>query len=300
MKKIKNKALKGFTLIELIVVVAVFGILIGATLSFVQPTRMVMKSASEYSGSANMVDNVRRIVEDNLRFANRMTVYTGPDVSAGEETWRQTEVNVLRHKFCFDDPSRTTYKTDKVYVMKIDNPEEDQFKNGFAAGSQKPGRISIWEYDGGTLNSANSKEWALTQGVYDEYSFSLSYGITYTTSPIMIAGVQWDIITDGIYENFSGSDKFVAPSNFKLNLDIYKNAYDDRSNHAGSYRLAKTAASNVVAISFVNMVNGGTIKNEDIVLNTTPATTESRIRYEYKGGSSTKDLYFVYTLPEIP
>jgi prepilin-type N-terminal cleavage/methylation domain-containing protein len=305
MKKIKKNALKGFTLIELIVVVAVFGILMAATLTFVQPTSKVMKHASEYSGATNMVDNVRRIVEDNLRFANRMNVYAGPDVSAGEEAWRQSEVNVLRHKFYFDDANRVTYKQDKVYVLKIDNPEESEFA-GFSAGSQKPGRVSIWEYDGGVLNTANSKEWAITQGVYDEYSFSLSYGITWTTTPKMIAGVQWNIIDSGTYTDFNGADKFVAPSNFQLILDIYKNAYDDRSNHSGSYKLANTSVSNVVALSFVNMVNGttGTIKDEEIVLKTSdplnPTTTENRVRYEYKGGTSSKDLYFIYTLPEIP
>lgn len=307
MKNNKKSTLKGFTLVELVVVVAVFGLLIAATLSFITPTRKVYKDASEYAGASAMVDNVRRIVEDNLRFANRMDVYTGPDVDAdgGEDAWIQNRVNELRTKFKLASTSdRITYARDRVYVMKIDNPEEEQFTDGFAGGSQKPGRVSIWEYDDGALNTANSKEWAMAQGVYDEYSFSLSYGIDWTTHQINIAGVNYDIIDSGTYKNFDAD--FVSPMKFRLILDIYKNNYDDRSNRAtSSYSLARTYTSNVVALSFVNMVDGEhNVALMDSIKATNPiggdpVTQNLGQRYNYHGGSTTRDLYFVYTVPDL-
>lgn len=310
MKTYKKRALKGFTLVELVVVVAIFGLLIAATLSFVTPTGKVYKNASEYAGSAAMVDNVRRVVEDNLRFANRMDVYAGPDVDAvgGPEAFAMKSADLLRTKFKLGSPDRVTFARDRVYVMRIDNPEETQFPS-FAAGSQKPGRITIWQFDGGsgglTLNTANSKEWAIAEGVYNEYSFSLSYGITYTTHPITIAGTQWNIIDSGTYEDFDAN--FVDPSNFSLALDIYKNSYSDRSNPAGSsYQLARTAVSNVVALSFVNMVDGETnVALHDVikVRNSTPGapdvTDDCGQRYMYYPGTATRDLYFVYTVPDL-
>lgn len=306
MKKKSKRALKGFTLIELVVVVAVFGLLIAATLSFVTPTRNVYKSASEYAGASGMVDNVRRIIEDNLRFANRMDVYAGPDVSGGEEAYVQARVNELRHKFHLDDSSRVTFGRDRVYVMKIDNPEEAQFP-GFAGGSQKPGRISIWQYDNGTRNMANSKEWAMAEGVYDEYSFSLSFGINFTTHTETVAGVNYNVIDTGDYDNFGDDpNAYVDPANFSMTLDIYKNFYDDRANRASSsYRLANTSVSNAVALCFVNMVDGSnTLRHETIDLTDTSGTgtvsEDCGDRYTYHDlCTGSRDIYFVYTIPDL-
>lgn len=304
MKKNNKKALKGFTLVELVVVVAVFGLLIAATLSFVQPARKVYKNAAEYSGASAMIDNVRRVVEDNLRFANRMNVIVGPDISGGEDAFIQTEVENLRNKFHLNDTNRKTYFQDKVYVMKIDNPEESEFA-GFSGGSQKPGRISIWQYDNGTLNTADSKEWALAEGIYDEYSFSLSRGIEYTSHSINIAGVRWDIIDTGTYESFGGTTGFMNPADFNLTLDIYKNAYDDRSNPAGSgFKLADIQVTETVALAFVNMADGHTLKDEEIKLtdSTDPSvelTVNCGHKYDYEDRGNSKDLYFFYTLPDV-
>jgi prepilin-type N-terminal cleavage/methylation domain-containing protein len=304
MKKNNKKSLKGFTLIELVVVVAVFGLLIAATLSFVQPARKVYKNAAEYSGASGMIDNVRRVVEDNLRFANRMNVIVGPDISGGEEAFIQTEVQNLRHKFHFDDTNRKTYFQDTVYVMKIDNPEASDF-SGYAAGADKPGKVSIWQYDSGALNSADSKEWALAEGVYNEYSFSLSKGTTFTSHPIAIAGVRWDIIDTCTYDSFGGSTGFMDPADFSLVLDIYKNAYDDRSNPAASsFKLTDVGVSETVALAFVNMADGHTLKDEEIKLtdlsDPNGETTENcGHKYNFEDRGNSMDLYFFYTIPDI-
>ncbi len=305
MKTEKKQRLKGFTLVELVVVIAVFGLLIAATLSFLAPTSRIMKNTSEYAHSAAVVDNVRRVVEDNLRYANRMDVYAGPDISAGEAAFMQEKVNALRTKFLLGTNStstneRLTYGQDIVYVMKINNPET--FQN-LSSTTEKPGKISIWEYDNGALNAANSKEWAVSEAVYGDYSFSLSYGINWTTTGITVAGRQKELITSGTYQNFNG---FQSPSNFRLVLDIYENEYSNKADKANSsYTLCKTSVSNVVALSFVNMATSTTIKKEDInyIDRTVPGTEIVDVidpeRYTYTSDSYSNDLYFVYTLPEL-
>ena len=67
-----HKKLKGFTLVELIVVVAVFGILLAASLNLLGPLNSIFKQTAQYSDSSAVVDNVRMVIEDNLRYANRM------------------------------------------------------------------------------------------------------------------------------------------------------------------------------------------------------------------------------------
>jgi len=72
-----NKKLKGFTLIELIVVMAVFGLLIMGALQLVEPANKIMKSTSTMESHAGSVDNVKRYLESSLRYAQYVNVFPG-------------------------------------------------------------------------------------------------------------------------------------------------------------------------------------------------------------------------------
>ena len=58
MKNKKN--LKGFTLVELIVVMAVFGIIMLGAMRFLDPVSKMMKGASLQEANSAVVDNVKR------------------------------------------------------------------------------------------------------------------------------------------------------------------------------------------------------------------------------------------------
>ena len=311
MKTERKKKLKGFTLVELVVVIAVFGLLIAATLSFLTPTNRVMKSTSQYAHASGIVDNVRRVVEDELRYANRMHVYAGPDTSGDESAFMKKAVDDLREEFLLGTTAqqRVTHGLDRVYVMKINNPEESQFGSGFTAADEKPGKVSVWRYDAGSLNSSESKEWAIAEANYVDYSFSLSFGTEFKTEEVNIAGTSKNHIVEGKYTSFDG---IKTPDNFHMVLNIYENNYANRADKAGSaYTLFDTSVTNVVALSFVNMISGATVKKEviDFIEHPTdPAVTsypdvKEANRYDFKSvpavGSTSRDLYFVYTLPEL-
>lgn len=309
MKTEKKASLKGFTLVELVVVIAVFGLLIAATLSFLAPTSRIMKNTSEYAHAAGMVDNVRRTVEDNLRYANRLYVYTGPDVSGGEKDFVDTEVNKLRNDFLLGTASsstgnqRLTFGRDEVYVMKIHNTET--FQN-ISSAADKPGRVTIWKYDGGVRNDAESKEWAISPAVYRDYSFSLSFGVNFNTVSERVAGSEKDMIQNTTtYEPFAN---FADPRNFALQLDIYSNEYSDRSSKETSdYSLSRTSVSNTLAISFVNLADSKNTKKEEIsyIDHSVTGTSGDVIitidpeRYKYTPNTYSHDLYFIYTIPDI-
>lgn len=305
MKNNNRKKLKGFTLIELVVVVAVFGLLIAATLTFIAPVMNIHRDTVQYSESAAVVDNVRRTIEDNLRFANRMDVYVGPDIGMSETAFIENSVEQLRNDFIFEettDKKRVTHFNDIVYVMKINNPET--FKD-ISSTAEEPGKISIWRYDNGVLNAASSKEWAVSQALYNEYAFSLSFGITYNTSMKTVAGQKRELIDSAVYDSYGD---FVSPSNFNLVLDIYGIDYANRANTASSdYTLCKTNVSNSVALSFVNMTSSASLTNEEVCYIDKTATPqiekiEDVVRYSYNprpAGSVSNDIYFVYTVPNL-
>lgn len=299
----RKKKLKGFTLVELIVVIAVFGLIIAASLSLFSPALRIFQNANDYSASAGMVDNVRRVVEDNLRYANRMDVYVGPDISAGETAFIDSKVGEFRNKFLFGttDKERVTFGKDNVYVMKINNPET--FKD-ISSTAERPGKVSLWKYDSGVLNGSESKEWAISEGVYQDYSFSLSFGITWDTEMKTIVGREKELIKTGTYTDFGN---FVSPSNFRLILDIYENDYNDRANKStSSYSLLKTNVSNVVALSFVNMASSTTLHTEKIryIDHTISGDPEATLtpeptRYTFTNDSFSQDIYIVYTIPDV-
>lgn len=73
----KKKILKGFTLIELIVVMAIFSILMAGALALVDPVSRINKSASDFEKTSAYVDNIQDYLQDSLRYAENVWVYQG-------------------------------------------------------------------------------------------------------------------------------------------------------------------------------------------------------------------------------
>lgn len=305
MKNHKKKALKGFTLAELIVVIAVFGLLLAATLSLVAPMNKVFKNTAQYSNSYAVVDNVRRVIEDNLRYANRMYVFYGDDASGNPDAFMDTQVANMRSEFLLGSSARKTFARDTVYAMRIHNPSETGF-SGIAATAEMPGKISIYTYENG-VRTSDSKEWAVSEALYSEYAFALSFGIkadSWNTTEHNVAGVAMHQINSVEYESLN----FADPQNFTLSLDIFEKDYADRANKAASaYTLCRTYVNNTVTLSFVNMTSSNVLDTEEIWINgstglelVTPAPT----RYQFTNlndtsGSDSADIIIIYTKPDL-
>ena len=73
----KRKNLKGFTLIELIIVMAIFGILMVAVMQVITPLNKLSKRASIQEANAAVVDNMKAYLEGTLRYADCVEVFNG-------------------------------------------------------------------------------------------------------------------------------------------------------------------------------------------------------------------------------
>jgi len=304
----KNNKLKGFTLAELIVVMAIFGLIIAATLTFIAPLNRIFSNAQAYSASSGAVDNARRAIEDNLRFANRMEVYPAPAFT-NENDFIKEKVEAFRKAYYLGNSvsgkERQEYAKDKVYVMKIDNPES--FKN-ISQGSSRPGKISLWVYSNGDLTTPDtgSKEWVIPEAVFQDYGFSVSYGVTWDTTTVTYLAKPREMINKGTYEDF---DKLTDEGNFTLVLDVYGVDYADRNDKLNSnYSLYKSNVSNEITLSFENLNSkiSGVKKTDEFTVKDTSVTPGpdqdfkvERYRYYPPANDKSKDLYFIYTLPEI-
>ena len=73
----KKTKLKGFTLVELIVVMEIFGILMAAVMQVITPLNKISKRASIQEANAAAVDNVKSYLESSLRYAECVEVCVG-------------------------------------------------------------------------------------------------------------------------------------------------------------------------------------------------------------------------------
>jgi prepilin-type N-terminal cleavage/methylation domain-containing protein len=73
----KNNKLKGFTLVELIVVMAIFGILMAAVMQVITPLNKISKRASIQEANAAAVDNVKSYLESSIRYSECVEVCVG-------------------------------------------------------------------------------------------------------------------------------------------------------------------------------------------------------------------------------
>lgn len=132
MKNKKN--LKGFTLVELIVVMAVFGIIMLGAMQFLSPVSRMMKGASLQEANSATVDNIKRYFEGTLRYASAINIHNGDlselDASgtsyvvlSGTEEERQKKAvtNFVNSYFRNKVDSNDRPVKGEVHLMKIDN-----------------------------------------------------------------------------------------------------------------------------------------------------------------------------------
>ncbi|MDE5945976.1 MAG: type II secretion system GspH family protein [Oscillospiraceae bacterium] len=119
----KDKKLKGFTLIELIVVMAIFSILMVGALALVDPVSRINKSASDFERTYAYVDNIQDYMQDSLRYAENVWVYQGNSVDLLDE------VNKFKNSYYkgivnTKDGVNTVYTKGNIRIMTILNQDE--------------------------------------------------------------------------------------------------------------------------------------------------------------------------------
>lgn len=305
----KAKRLSGFTLVELIVVIALFGLIISAALGLLVPLNNLYRNTFEYSDTQAIVENVRRVAEDDLRFADRMWVCTNAAYS-DEETFITQCQSAFRENFKLGTAyaNRKPYANGEIFCMKIDNPEV--FTN--VPNADKGGRIRLWVFDeNGHQDTSANREWVINQNYYNEYSMSITFPgsltITDTGSSIRFHGKDIPLI-QGQYSQPAA----INPAQFNMNINIYNNQYRDRANTATSpFDICESTVSSNISLSLTNMVRAGTYSTDSIEANGTTFPPATRFTYYNDPGTqlgahvdvttdnTSGDIYFFYTRPQF-
>ena len=103
----KKKILKGFTLIELIIVLAIFSVLMIAAMSLVDPVSRIFSHSQTYEQTYAYVDNIQNYLEDSLKFADNLWVYQG-DLDADDLSIATYEMKESFYKDILNTKNGTT------------------------------------------------------------------------------------------------------------------------------------------------------------------------------------------------
>lgn len=267
-----KRNLKGFTLMEMIIVVALFGLIMAGALSLLKPINKVYKDTLEYEGSRATVDNMRMYFEDHLKYSNRLHMYTkvrldnvtgttgvkgiGITRIDGDSSVSLSNFNAveyMRKKFIIGDSNRVSNTDDIVYVIYVDNPEDitaDVDRND----STNRGKITMYIFKGGTLTPSETR--TLSDAAYKEYTFAFNLG-----EPVVEEGTVTNTTGDVVH-GYKQYTQF-RPENFAMTIDIYKN-----QRNGTAFKAEDLFNPSVMTFSLINIFNkNSSLLGEPIKLN---------------------------------
>lgn len=172
------KKLKGFTLLELVIVMAIFtGIAVGA-MAMIRPAMQLFNKTASQEGASADIDNISRYIQDNLKYADRVNVYYGygqtsvsdmlgltipkalPSLTVEDSTYKKEYIDKKPLEFFreYYYSSAGEYEKQKVYVMEITS-------TGF---------INIYTYSLKTGYEVPNTKTSINDEFYQDYSFSIT------------------------------------------------------------------------------------------------------------------------------
>lgn len=170
-----KRNVKGFTLIELIVVMATFSIIMFGAMSLMTPVSKMMVQSDTHEGGNAAVNSIATLLQNQLSPAEYIAMYNEPLTNDAD---RESAVNnfvkeyyegVLRNK---SKVGALSYGKGTVHVMTINNDEN--------------GKISTYAYDVSfdptlasyiTSTVDHELEYAVNKAYYDDYILNIKSGL---------------------------------------------------------------------------------------------------------------------------
>jgi prepilin-type N-terminal cleavage/methylation domain-containing protein len=316
------KKFKGFTLVELIVVMAIFGIIMFAVIQLISPVSRQFSSTAEYEQARSSIDNVSRYINGTLRYANRVSinycsdVYT-EDIDSAVAKFAQPYFYANGDGYYDKDKSK-----EDIYVLMFDNSNKfgDTYNQNDVITNRNPISQYVYtpttnwyssiNYDASTGNSTlkattftkSGLQYPINENLFEETTFRYYLG-NYEYNDGVLNAISYNGNTTTTID----VSKMDA-SAISITLDIMKPKYDSTS---GSTVYTCLQQCSTVSFSLINAVSStGAPKAENIVQQKTdPTTTETyyvqrtEARFVNNIPTNTYDkdndsFYIIYTLPE--
>lgn len=329
----KKKKLSGFTLLELIIVMAIFSAICVGAMAMIRPAMQLFHRTSSQEMAGADIDNITRYLQDNLKYADRVNIYYRYGDKDGDSNKKAiTNVDDMMNLEIPGilptvqqpteppvppaDPAVTTAKVyEKVYAnaTPLDffrkyyygtaDLAEDQYKNRmiYVMEIAVDGKIKTYQYK---LNKSETTEHfdsmnSINNEFYKKGSFSIpETGWDLSESKLKI---EMNLDYDGVTRDENG-DKVKLRQKAEINIPFVnigtRSSYDvvEVATLPTEFNLSPNT---MPANSYGNVENDFTQSGNVISRHT--ASSFRKFTPEESDSRYNKDsnTYIVYTLPEI-
>lgn len=256
MEKDNRSRLKGFTLVELLVVMAIFSVLMTAALALTTPVSKMYKNTALAEKTYSYSHNIQEYIQGALEYSDNLYIYTsdelGPEYSADiyklAEEYRKSHYDSL---VVSDDGSNNRFVRGKVYIMHLLN-KADTAKNIPA------GQITLREFrfEDNLPITADVTETPMLNSTYfdasdSNYSFSYALGASRLVGVPApsggVSGESYKALKNDKDDAVIGITKKNLSISIVLDKDVTKNGYVDVTSGTSSYRAFKSPVAVQVA-----------------------------------------------------
>lgn len=330
----EKKTLKGFTLVELVIVLAIFSVILALVMSFIDPVSNLMKNTSIRERTAAHTDNISEYVDNSLHYAKYLYVYEGGLFEFGDSTQdaslQEVASDIIKNNLDGAVDKEKNPIKGKVRIMKFNNAQDS---NGHA------GQISegVWEFTcgdstatpavepiikdvGGTAFTPTLNN-VLNQEYFENYNYYYSIGYydfkAYETAESGTFGKQNTHNSRLVQrKDTAGHDMEAKIENFPVNIVAYNKEagsrftdtiVDDHGNILEEFTAFKSPSHmSTVSMALVNAINVG---KADVVNYYRFDTTDNKFKAisgtlafsnrKYSGPDDKKEdaFYVAYILP---
>ena len=317
MEKVQRTKLKGFTLVELIVVMAIFSVLMAGALALTTPVSKMYKNTALAEKTYSYAHNIQEYIQGALEYSDSLYVYTEDKLGTTFTNDKKALAEDFRKKHydnvvTSDDGTTSRPIKGKIYIMRLLNK---------ADGSIPAGQITLTEYsfDGDNL-TLSSPERTMLNDVYfsssdSNYSYSYTLGASKLVTVDTPTGGDEDSVYKAVKSDVQNLDNGIDSKSLSISIILDKDptasGYVDVTNAAGvTYRAFKSPVAVQVAnlpLTNINSRNGNTgeprvIKEGTVFRKQTtvsPGTEGGEAGLGFKNAFNTKvdftnDIYFVY------
>ncbi len=322
-KKFKN----GFTLIELIVVMAVFSILMVGIMALTGPVSRLFKNTAIAEKTYSYANNIQVYLQGKLEYSEAIAIYTSdmiPDVNSNSLV-DNDDLRAIAEKFRSSHYHNTVVSSDginaeylkgKVHITRLLN------KDDASDTSLKRGQITHRVYDFVSnspisLTPIPSEEVELNPAYFDAtdsaYNFSYSLGATKFRVVDTPSSGDSDIVYRALDRDFSDRAADISPSTLALSIVIDKKSNGSIDVPAGTgtnaYRaFASPSALQIATLPLTNIMsrNGKAVirpKSDDLSAVELQGTSDYGKAFDINPPDPTfvpqvgfdNDIYFVYS-----
>ena len=214
-----KKTVKGFTLIELIIVCALFSLIMIGAMALLKPVSTFYKQSVEYEAARSTTDMIGDYLEGTLRFSNK--IFICDKYKDFDDAWIE---DAAKNRFGIIDATSEVLTTD-MYEISVDNADA--------------GHLLVRKWEAGKkLNdpSALTTSRAISEGIYTEHSFEIAiadYSVNVGGTSPVIESFNVDItahqIQNGVVDTEGGITKNMQVRLLNINgSDTYPGADNPR------------------------------------------------------------------------